>query len=430
MLCTGLNRRRVLLGMGASALATGMTGTARWAHAADNGPVKLLLGSHMEYLQKLAPGYAAKFGPTPEVELVTTPDLPVKLNSTMIARRSPGDAVFVTAALVAGLADKGWLTDLTDLVEGTLLPNGLIGNSLTAARYQGRYYGVPVTIGCPIMHWNKDMCAAAGLDPEAPANWHATPNSWDTLLDYAKKMTDADNNVYGITDNWGGVGSIFTFGALLQGNGGTLLDEGLDPAMNSEAGVEALTRMVEMLHVHKVIDPAAVTYTWVFDASPAYLAGQRGFFFTWPFIAGIANGGDASQIKGRSGYAPNPALQTSASIDGSEFLTVPAFAQNPAGGRQFIEFATSLDNQIVQGSTSPWAPSVDAALRHADVAGNLPFADVIRQSYQYPVDGGYSTDRERWLEILTGQISRALAQDASPKEALDEAVRLIHASRA
>ena len=272
MICTSPTRRRLLLAAGASAFGGSLLGQMGRALASGNSePIKLLLGSHMDYLQALAPAYAEAYGSEPSIELVTTPDLPVKLNSTMIARRSPGDAVFVTAALVAGLADKGWLSDLTDLVENELLPNGLIENSVTAATYQGRRYGVPVTIGCPIMHWNKNLCEAAGLDPEAPADWHAKSGSWDDLITYAKAITDPDNNVYGLTDNWGGVGNIFTFGAMLQGNGGRFLDEALDPVMNSEAGVEALSRMIELLHVHKVIDPAVVTYTWVFDASPAYL---------------------------------------------------------------------------------------------------------------------------------------------------------------
>ena len=432
MLYNDLNRRRVLLGMGAAAMTVGLLSSTRLAMAQsrNSDPINLLLGSHMDYLQKLAPSYAEQFGPTPEIELVTTPDLSVKLNSTMIARRSPGDAVFVTAALVAGLADKGWLTDLTDLVEEKLLPNGLIPNSMTAAKFKGRFYGVPVTIGAPIMHWNKNLFEAAGLDPEAPKDWHAKPGSWDTVVEYAKKMTNPDKNIYGIIDYWGGIGSIWTFGALLQGNGGRFLDDDLNPVMNSEAGVEALTRMVELLHLHKVVDPAVVTYTWTFDASPAYLSGQRGIFFTWPFIAGIANGGKDSKIKGASGFAPYPALQTSASVDGSEFLSIPRFAKNADGGRQFIEMATTLENQIVQGSTSPWAPSIDAALGHPKVLANLPFAEVIKQSYQYPVDGGYSTDLEKWREILTGQLSRAFAEKASPKEALDEAVKLINASRA
>lgn len=431
MTLSAIDRRRVLMGMGAAVFAGAPISSMQWAVAAGNAdPVKLLLGSHMDYLQALAPAYAQAFGPTPSVELVTTPDLPVKLNSTLMARRSPGDVVFATSALIAGLAKSGWLTDLTEFVDTKLLPNGLLQNSLTAARYENKTYAVPVTIGAPIMHWNKNLLEAKGLDPEAPANWHAQENSFDSLLEYAKAVTDVDNNIYGITDNWGGIGSNFSFGWLLQAAGGRFLDDNMDPVMNSEAGVEALTRMVELLHLHKVVDPAAVTYTWVFDASPAYLAGNRGFFFTWPFIAGIANGADDSALKGRSGFAPNPALKTSASVDGSEFLAIPTFADNPEGAKAFIELATSLENQIKQGATTPWVPAIEAAYSDESVKANAPVAEAILQSYKYPVDGGYSADRERWLEIISTQISRALAQDISPKEALDVAVEQINASRA
>ena len=112
MLCNGISRRSLLLSIGAATMTGGVLAPSRfaWGQGGNTDPINLLLGSHMEYLQKLGPAYAEAYGAAPEIELVTTPDLPVKLNSTLIARRSPGDAVFVTAALVAGLADRGWLS--------------------------------------------------------------------------------------------------------------------------------------------------------------------------------------------------------------------------------------------------------------------------------------------------------------------------------
>jgi multiple sugar transport system substrate-binding protein len=431
MLKRRFTRRQFLKVAGGTAAAGTLLGFhSAWAQTQGNtGPISLLLGSHMDYLQNLAPEYASRYGVTPAIELVTTPDLAVKLNSSFIARRSVGDVTFVTAALVATLADRGWLEDVTDFIDEKLRPQGLLENALTAATYQGRVYGVPITIGCPIMHWNKELCERHGLDPEAPADWHSQQNSWDSLIEYAREITDPNNNIYGIVDAWAGTHSIYTFGALLQMHGGRFLADDLTPVMNSDAGVEALTKMVELLHVERVIDPATVTYTWVFDASPSYLAGQRGFFFSWPFIAGVANGSDDSRIRGRSGFAPNPAVDTSASVDGSEFLAVPVFARNPEGGMQFIELATSFENQVKQGAETPWAPVLGPALEHPDVVANLQVAPVIRQSYLYPVDGGYSADRERWVEILTNELSQAFNRNKEPKQALDDAVRLINQSR-
>ena len=400
-----------------------------WALAQNTAAVGLLLGSHMDYLQNLGPDYEALYGVAPEVELVTTPDLSVKLNTSFVARNSPGDVVFLTAALISGMAANGWLEEMTEFIDEKLRPEGLLENALTAARYMGGIYAVPITIGAPIMHWNKNLFEARGLDTEAPAQWHAQQNSWDTMLEYAREINDPDNNVYGIVDAWAGTHSIFTFGALLQMHGGRFLDDDLAPVMNSDAGVEALAKMVELLHVEQVIDPATVTYTWVFDASPSYLAGQRGIFFTWPFIAGIANFSEDSAVQGANGFAPNPSVDTSASVDGSEFLGIPTFAGNKEGARQFIELATSFDMQLRQGAGTPWAPVLGPVLEHPDVVANLQVAEVIRQSYLYPVDGGFSPDRERWVEILTSELALAFNQSKTPQQALDDAVRLINQSR-
>ena len=158
-------------------------------------------------------------------------------------------------------------------------------------------------------------------------------------------------------------------------------------------------------------------------------AGKRGFFLTWPFISGMANFMDESAVKGMSGIAPLPALQTSASVDGSEFLAIPKYSDNPEGGKQFIEFALSPENQILQGSTSPWAPSLGPALDHPDVVKNITFAGVIKDSYLYPVDAGFSADRNQWVEILSNEVSLAISQKKSAKDALNDAVKQIDASR-
>ena len=154
-----LSRRKFIRRSSSLALSSALISKFgfNYALAANNDPVTLLLGSHMDYLQALAPAYAEKYGVTPSIETVTTPDLSVKLNSAYIARKSVGDAIFVTASEIAGLADKGWLMDMSDFVNDTLRPNGVMENSLTAATYKGKVYAAPITIGCPVLHWNKNL---------------------------------------------------------------------------------------------------------------------------------------------------------------------------------------------------------------------------------------------------------------------------------
>ena len=301
-----ISRRKFVKSTSSLAISTAVVSKLglNYAYAANKDPVSLLLGSHMDYLQAILPNYNNEYGVLPTFESVTTPDLSVKLNSAYIARKSVGDAIFVTASEIAGLADKGWLHDMSDFVNNTLKPNGVMENSLTAATYKGKIYAAPITIGCPVLHWNKNLLTSSGLDAEAPNNWHSSKNSWNELIRFAKEINDPDNDIYGIVDAWAGTHSFWTFGALLQANGGKFLDQNLDPTMNSEAGIEALNMMVDLLHKDKIIDPATPTYTWVFDAWPSYMAGKRGFFLTWPFISGMANFMEESAVKGMSGIAP------------------------------------------------------------------------------------------------------------------------------
>lgn len=408
--------------------------TAAPAAASGSGSLSLLLGSHMEPVMQIVEMYESTYGVTPQVEQITTPDLQNKVTSAMLARTSPGDAIFVTAALSSSIASRDWLRPMGEFINTNVRNGGhgtLMERGMGAANYQGEYYGVPWTMGAPILHWNKQMFSDADLDPEAPATWHSTPNSWDTMVEYARQLTGTRNGeqVYGLTDAWAGTAVLLTWGALLQMHGGRFLDDDLQPVMNSEAGIAATEKLYDLLHTHQVIDPAVTTYTWVFDASPGYLNGTRGMFFTWPFIAGLANNSEDSAIAGQSGFAPNPAVDTSASVDGSEFFSIPVFAENEEEAMRFIELVTSREGQriVAQGG---WASIYSDVLEEPEILEQFPFYEAIRQSYEYPVDGGWSPDRTTWAEILSTEIAEVLAQRKQPKEALDDAVREINASRA
>ena len=396
------------------------------------GKLRLQLGSHMEPVLKINELYTSRFSVTPEVEQITTPDLANKVTTALLARTAPADSFFLTAGMVPSIAENNWLRPMDGFMnekvragsQGKLLENGMI-----AAVYKGTTWAVPWAMGAPILHWNKKLMGDFDLDPEGPATWHSTANSWDTFIEYAKKMTTTRDGtqIYGYTDAWAGTAVLFTWGSLLQMHGGRWLDDDGQPVMNSAAGIAATEKLYDLLHTHKAIDPAVTTYTWVFDASPAYLEGTRGMFITWPFIAGIANGAEA-KFSGQSGYAPNPAVDTSASVDGSEFFAVPTVAENEAEAMRFLELLVSRDAQriVAQGG---WAGIYADVMTEPETLKTFPFYTAVADSYKYPVDGGNSPDRPVWTEILSNQIHEVLAQKKQPKEALDDAVSQIIDSR-
>lgn len=419
-------------GMGAASAMAALP-TVRPVMAQDAGP-SLLIGSHMDPIKQLITMFAEQRGISAEVEEITTPDLQNKLTSAFLARRAPWDAVFLTADMIASVATNGWLKPVDSFVEERVRNGGqgqLLERGMGAALYEGQTFGVPWAMGGPILHWNTRLLTEFDLDPEAPAMWYETPDSWLTLVDYAKTMTGTHNGeqIYGFTDAWAGDHVLYLFGALLQANGGRWLDDDLQPVMNSEAGVAALQFISDLLHVHKCVDPAVITYTWVFDASPAYFDGKRGFFLSWPFVAGVANDPESSQIAGQSGFAPNPAMETTATVDGSEFFGLPAFADNDEAAYEFLDLVVSRDGMrvIAEGG---WAGIYSDVMVEPDILEQFPFYAAVAASYEYPVDGGWSPDRTTWIQILQTEVHETLAQNKQPQVALDDAVKRIIESRA
>ena len=395
------------------------------------GQLSLLLGSHMTAVKGLAQKYNTKYGVIPTVEEITTPDLRSKITTSFLAKTSPWDAVFTTSTIAQEMGQNKWARPADGFLNQTPRKNEtFLENAMAPVNYRGNYYGTPWSVGAPLLHWNKRMFEEVGLDPEAPANWHSTKNSWDTFLEYAKELTGTRNGVknYGFTDAWAADHKLYTFGSLLQMHGGKFLDEEGEPIFDSDAGEESIIKMYDLLNTYKVVDPAVDTYTWVFDASPGYMSGNRGMFFTWPFIAGVAQDPKTSKVVGVSGVAPQPAVDTSASVDGSEYLFVPTLASNPDEGWRFLDLMSSKESQTAIAETG-WASIYGDINTDPAILKKFPYYQAIADSYKYPVDGGFSPDRNVWGKILGNEISEALAGKKSAKEALINAKKLMNEER-
>lgn len=391
--------------------------------------LRLLQGSHLDFMGDWMAHYNNKYGIKVNVDQITTMDLSNRLSSAFVARTSPWDVVFTSSEVVAPIAAQGWLKDLTDKAKNSHIYKGnntLVEIAAKSGHFGNQIVGLPIHIGCPIMIYNKKMMEERDLDPNAPANWHEKKNSYDDFLEYAKKMTFEKNGVnnYGFIDNWAGVGVMWTYKALVQMHGGDLVDQDENPIMNSEACVEALEKMVDLLHTHKCVDPASMTYTWVFDGAPPFLEGRRGIFITWPFLVGVANGDD-SAIKGNVGFAPNFSVDTSAHADGSEFYSIPIFTKNEEEAWNWIEVVTSYEYQKIMGETTGWFPIYEEVLEEPTVIANNPVAPVLRKAYQYPANNYFTANSARWSNILIDSVHRALNQRETPKDALNNAVREI-----
>lgn len=91
-------------------------------------------------------------------------------------------------------ASRGAFLDLTDLIaksEVVKVENYFPG-PLASTMWDGKNYGIPKATNTIALYYNKDMFRAKGLDPDKP------PQTWDELVEAARKLTDPSANVYGL----------------------------------------------------------------------------------------------------------------------------------------------------------------------------------------------------------------------------------------
>lgn len=112
--------------------------------------------------------------------------------------------------------------------------------------HEGNLYSLPFNASSPVFFYNKDIFAAAGLDPEKP------PTTWQEVEEYSRKIMESGAAKYGFTAGWPGwvlIENMHTWHGLpfaSKGNG----FEGLDAELliNGEFGqmhVSALAKWQE-----------------------------------------------------------------------------------------------------------------------------------------------------------------------------------------
>lgn len=165
-----------------------------------------------------------------------------------VAAGSPPDVATLGPQDVSSIVNSGALVPIDKLAKsGQFLKEDFYPGPLHAVTYNNTIYGVPISVGDVCLYINRDLFKAAGLDPDKP------PQTWNELLEYARKLTKPEKNQWGIllptkpvlwtTEIWS---------AFIRQAGGQLLDDEKNlAAFNSEAGVKALQLWVDLTQKYK-----------------------------------------------------------------------------------------------------------------------------------------------------------------------------------
>lgn len=302
------------------------------------------------------------------------------------------------------------IAPLDDVASALGLDESAFSNGRWASvQYDGHQYGIPLDVFAYGYYYNKTAMEAAGLDPENP------PMEFDP---YMAALETALGN--GVAAQWQApVSQLWQrFSTLVWQFGGDLFNEDVTEAIyNSEAGVEALTWLVNL--IEKGYSPA--------DLGPdaevlGFQNNENALHWNGPWM--INNFGEVEDLDWGLATLPNIGGQPASWSEGHNFVM---FQQRSPDEDKVQATHVFIDWAIA--NAGEWAksgqiPALNAA-RETEAFTSLPMQSLLAEhlpDLRFPpsIPGIDSVI----LEPINTEVNLALLQEKSPQEALDAAVQL------
>jgi ABC-type glycerol-3-phosphate transport system substrate-binding protein len=329
------------------------------------------------------------------------------------AGSSSYDVVQVDSIYLKGYAKAGHLLPLDDLVPADELKDFFSDIPQTFKEMygaDGKTYGMATIGNCQRLIYNKAHLDAVGL---------GVPQTWDDLLTASQKVVNPAANRFGFIAGTERLAKAFSVWLpIYWANGGVLFDDKMKPVFADQNGIETLSFLLELV---KTMPPGGAAYTEGDEVKA--MATGLGTLDPVAWIPDAYVTADAkTKAELQSGVPPKGKV-TSAPVMGGLGLTVSKYCQDPKPAAQYVAWFNSRNvqsNMIVQhggqpcrnsaweanASAKPWFPAVAESLKVAKVRPQIP----------------------EWSQVdseVGVQLSRAFANEISPKEALETAQKSV-----
>lgn len=342
-----------------------------------------------------------------------------KMLTALATGDSPWDVIHVRDDYVAEFGSRGFLLPLEDRITPEMKSQSpeQAWNNLT---WDGHNYGVPRYFWLWQFYYNEEILSEAGFTE--------APKTWDEVAAMAEAITadtDGDGKIdrWGYCEPWGENFASYPFVVHLRAAGGEVFDADGNPIFNSEAGVKALTWMVEMAKTDNYCSSAFEMMT-TGALTELFLQGSVAMVPSTPQVYGMAADPTKSKLSvDQVGTAlmPGDVLKT-ATFAETGGLGIPAKAKNPDAAWEYIKFVTSPEEQIRMAAEGPGnIPAAIEALADEKVQTKRANFAFVAEQMQYPF-GAFSHPRAQEVNnAIARNVIRALHGEVTPKEALDQA---------
>jgi multiple sugar transport system substrate-binding protein len=350
-------------------------------------------------------------------------DLRTKFLTASSGGQAP-DVVMTDIIWLGEYADAGLITDVTKKAEAWSEWSDVVQQYKDATKWKGKIYGTWLNTDVRVMAYNKKLFREAGLNPENP------PQTWSELRKVAKQISDKlGPAAYGLgfpatlEDE-----TAQTFYTYLYSLGGQILtDDMKHPAFNSDAGVKALTELVECVKSgatpESIVSGAASDVNnGVFQDKFAMSYMTKAFGLAKSLIKGIT----PEQYMQDFGVANIPRADNGkfSTMSGGYLLCVPSGSKNQDLAWEFIENAAGAEAQFGYTKARGYVPTFKSLMdRSEDYYAVDPYFKVILDQLNYAHFRPSILSYTEMSAEVQNNIQAAIMGVKTPKQALDDAAK-------
>ncbi len=294
-------------------------------------------------------------------------------------RDSSVDVVVMDVIWPAEFASAGWVLPLDSFFTANEQQHFLRA-PITANRYSGRIFGVPLFIDAGVLYYRRDLLEK---------NSFAAPRFWPELVQQAKAIlrSERDPQLAGFSAQFkqyeGLVCNIMEF---IVSNGGALWDETrMKGAIDEKPALDAI-RFVRDEIVGQISSRGLLAYEEP-ESLALFTEGRAIFHRNWPYAGVIANDSRQSKVAGRVGMAPLPSFpgHPGASALGGWQLAISRFSRQPELAWRFVSFISGEAMQKRIAVEIGKAPTRMSLYKDRDVLAAVPHLKTLQQIFEQAV---------------------------------------------
>jgi len=410
-------RRNTLTALAAAALALGLTATAY----AQQTTLRVFSGGanqRPDLMRKLFDQYQAK-NPGVKIDIETggaTSELQRQYLSTVLnAKDAAIDIYMIDIVNPAQYFGAGWLEPLDAYIgkPADVLKPYLPVYS-TSNVVDGKLAAMPAFADAMFMYYRKDLLDKHGIKE---------PKTWDELSAASQKIQKAEGNpnLQGLSIQGAPIeGAVCTFLLPYWGQGKDFNDASGKMTLDKGAATKGLNQWLTMVDQGVIKKNVAEVKTP--DTVNEFKAGQVVFAINWGFAWDRFKDDADSQVKGKVGVMPLPAMAggKSATCVGGWQWAVSAFSKNKPAAANLVKFMSSPEASKFLAQEGSLLATYQSVYTDADVVKAVPWfkdaASVVIAGKSRPI----SKDYGQVSDVIRTTTSAVLARTKKPEEGVAE----------